>query len=317
MNKDIKDKDIKDTHIKKKKHKKGGQVIASGGFGCVFYPALKCKNNKTRKKKTISKLMTIKRTDKEYNEIMIIQNKLKSIPNYKNFFMVYDIDKPCEPSKLSLSDLINFKKKCSALPKDGITYKTINTKLNELKILNIPYGGVPVDDYLYENTSYFNLNTLNNSLIHLFEYGIIPMNEKNVYHCDIKDSNILVDDTKTNENDSLSTRLIDWGLSTTYIPYKNNPLPEVWRNRSLQYNVPFSIILFTDMFTTMYTNFINNYFNIYGSHDDNNRHIKIDKNRKILFEKKDEDKLFHFVLNFIYVLLERKSIGHYILINKI
>ena len=296
--------------IKDAKDIKGGKVIASGGFGCVFYPSLKCKNNKTRKKNTISKLMITKRADKEYNEIMIIQNKLKSISNFKDFFMVYNIDKPCEHNRLTSSDLNNFKKKCSALPKNGITYKNINTKLNELEILYVPYGGIPVDVYLHENDSFSNFYALNNSLVRLFEYGIVPMNEKNVYHCDIKDSNILVDDAKT--NDTLKTRLIDWGLSTTYLPYKNNPLPEVWRTRSLQYNVPFSVILFTDMFTSMYTNYINNYFNIYGS-----RHIKIDKNRKILFEKKDEDKLFQFVLNYIYILIEKKSIGHYKLINKI
>jgi hypothetical protein len=33
---------------------KGGKVIASGGFGCVFSPALKCKGSRTRSKnKTI------------------------------------------------------------------------------------------------------------------------------------------------------------------------------------------------------------------------------------------------------------------------
>ena len=35
---------------------KGGEVIASGGFGCVFSPALKCKNKKRTKNK-ITKLM--------------------------------------------------------------------------------------------------------------------------------------------------------------------------------------------------------------------------------------------------------------------
>jgi hypothetical protein len=30
---------------------KGGEVIASGGFGCVFSPALKCKNKKRTKNK--------------------------------------------------------------------------------------------------------------------------------------------------------------------------------------------------------------------------------------------------------------------------
>ena len=49
---------------------KGGKVIASGGFGCVFSPALKCKGAKIRRgKNSISKLLTKKHALSEYNEI--------------------------------------------------------------------------------------------------------------------------------------------------------------------------------------------------------------------------------------------------------
>lgn len=286
---------------KYKKSKQGGKVLASGGFGCVFFPALKCKNNKTRKNKAISKLMTIKHADKEYAEIVSIKAKLKNIPNYKRFFLVYDIDKPCEPNELTQEDLIKFKEKCSALPKNNITYKNINKSLNQLKILNVPYGGIAVDDYLNKNNSYANLYQLNNSLVNLLKNGIIPMNQKYIFHCDIKDSNILVDNTNQFE-----TRLIDWGLSTSYIPFKNNPLPNVWKNRSIQYNVPFSVILFSDIFINTYTNFINTYY------------IKnITNSGKIIFNEGDLDKVFKFVLNYVYLWLQKKGLGHYKFINKI
>ena len=36
---------------------KGGKVIASGGFGCIFKPALKCKGKDERAKDGITKLM--------------------------------------------------------------------------------------------------------------------------------------------------------------------------------------------------------------------------------------------------------------------
>jgi hypothetical protein len=36
----------------------GGKVIASGGYGCVFSPALKCEGTTKREKGKISKLMT-------------------------------------------------------------------------------------------------------------------------------------------------------------------------------------------------------------------------------------------------------------------
>ena len=47
---------------------KGGEAIASGGFGCVFSPSLKCKGTKKRDKNKISKLMTKKHAIQEYKE---------------------------------------------------------------------------------------------------------------------------------------------------------------------------------------------------------------------------------------------------------
>ena len=45
----------------------GGSAIASGGFGCVFKPSIKCKNKKT-KKNHVSKLMISKWDDIEIND---------------------------------------------------------------------------------------------------------------------------------------------------------------------------------------------------------------------------------------------------------
>ena len=50
------------------KNNKGGKVLASGGFGCVFSPQLKCKG-KTLKNKGISKLMKKEYAVNEYDEI--------------------------------------------------------------------------------------------------------------------------------------------------------------------------------------------------------------------------------------------------------
>ena len=47
----------------------GGKVIASGGYGCVFMEALKCKGSSKRQRGKISKLMTIKHSESEYDEI--------------------------------------------------------------------------------------------------------------------------------------------------------------------------------------------------------------------------------------------------------
>ena len=78
----------------------------------------------------------------------------------------------------------------------------------------MPFGGIPVDDYIFNDGSFDKLIPLNNSLIDLLRHGIIPMNNHHTYHCDIKDSNVLI----KSANDKVESRLIDWGLSIIYQP---------------------------------------------------------------------------------------------------
>ena len=47
-----------------KMYDKGGKVLASGGFGCVFSPALKCQGKTKRAEGKISKLMSVKHAKK-------------------------------------------------------------------------------------------------------------------------------------------------------------------------------------------------------------------------------------------------------------
>ena len=138
------------------KNNKGGKVLASGGYGCVFEPALKCEGEKNRQKGKISKLMTDKHATQEYEEINSIKQKLDRIKNYRDYFMIYDATL-CRPSKLQTSDLTEFTSKCTALPKNDITKANINSKLNEVMSLNLPNGGLPIDDYVYDNGSFSKL----------------------------------------------------------------------------------------------------------------------------------------------------------------
>ena len=273
---------------KSKKCKKGGNVLASGGFGCVFSPALRCAKSNTRKRGQVSKLMTTKHATKEYDEITQFKDRLNTIHNYSDYFLLDDITM-CNPAELTEGDLANFKQKCGALPKDNITRKNINESLDELMVLNMPNGGVPVDDFILEAVHFNELYNLNKSLIRLLKHGIVPMNKKYVYHCDIKDSNILVNGKAS----ALKTRLIDWGLSTVYIPYKNDPMPGVWVNRPLQYNVPFSVIIFSSAFVERYTDYI-----------DNNGQI-------------DENSLRPFVSDYLDFWMRERGQGHYRLIDSI
>ena len=89
----------KRTKTKRRRKINGGKVIASGGFGCVFSPALKCKGKTSRESNKISKLMTKKHAIDEYNEIEIIREKLEKIPNYGAYFLLSGINL-CEPASL-------------------------------------------------------------------------------------------------------------------------------------------------------------------------------------------------------------------------
>lgn len=268
---------------------KGGKVLASGGFGCVFTPALKCEDVAHREKNKVSKLMTESHAREEYEEITAFKSKLDSIKNYKDYFLIYDATL-CSPSKLTESDVANYTKKCSALKKSSITKNNINDNLDKLMLLNIPNGGLPVDDYIHDNGSYAKLYELHMSLIQLFKKGILPMNAKNIFHCDIKDSNVLVDETTT----PLKTRLIDWGLSTEYTPFKDEPFPKTWKNRPLQFNVPFSVIIFTDLFVEKYSAFLAD-----GG------------------DYREDEELRPFVLEYVTEWMKERGAGHYKFINEI
>jgi len=269
----------------------GGKIIASGGFGCIFKPALKCQDSETKETNKISKLMTIKHATDEYNQIQKFKNILNIIPNYTNYFLL-DNFTLCKPDKLTSSDLSNYTKKCKALKKKDITSKNINESLDKILTLNMPYGGIDVEkfinDYINQNnTINSNIKILNNSLINLLVNGILPMNKLNVFHCDIKDSNVLVNPTET----GLTTRLIDWGLSI--IHNHNEGIPKKLYRRPFQYNVPFSSILFNKEFLKMYNNF-----------------LKINS-------KPDNFQIREFIVNYIFVWNEIRGPGHLSAINDI
>jgi serine/threonine protein kinase len=267
---------------------KGGKVLASGGFGCVFSPALKCEDTKTREKDGVSKLMTTEHAVEEYEEITSIKAKLDSIKNYEDYFLLKDITL-CSPAKLAQTDLTAFDAKCSALKKTNITKKNINDNIQKLMTLNMPDGGIPVDDYINEAPDFRRFLALHTHLVKLLKKGIVPMNEKHVYHCDIKDSNVLV----KGEMASLKTRLIDWGLSTEYNPAGREAFPKTWRNRPLQFNVPFSVIIFSDSFVERYTKYITD-----GG-------------------ATEETQLKPFVVDYVISWMKERGAGHYKFINEI
>ena len=232
-----------------KKTRKGGKVIGSGGFGCVFRPALKCSKKRNRGSNMVSKLMTKRHAKKEYSTIKKIKKKVSEIPQYSSHFLINHVSS-CTPAPLTDSDLSNFDEKCKVMNKyDDITSKNVNENLNKLKSLNLPDGGISLTNYYGNMKSESDFEYINKQLIELLENGIIPMNQLGVYHGDIKEGNILF---------NLHTHrigLIDWGLSFS-TNSKNAKIPKLLKNKPLQYNLPFSIILFNSTFDKLYKEFL-------------------------------------------------------------
>ena len=118
-------------------------------------------------------------------------------------------------------------------------------------MLNEPDGGPELDEFIKTNYNNYNkLIAVNNSLIELLQYGIIPMNNLKIFHFDIKGSNILVSTVG-----AMYTRLIDWGLSHQLINNKDIMLDEI-SHRPFQFNLPYSIIIFNKKFGESYEQFL-------------------------------------------------------------
>lgn len=234
----------------------GGKIIDSGGFGCIFKPSLVCKSDENarnaRNNKYISKLMPIKSALSEYNNVNTFGKILKRIPNSNKYFLFNDT-KMCEPLNIPDDELTDFNEKCQVLSKKNINSKNVNKMLSGLSIMNMPYGGINIYEYLASTSdnsdNYINvINSLNALLIDLLQNAIIPMNRLKVYHADIKDTNILID-----VSNGASLKIIDWGLSFVY-DYKG--IPKNMYRRPFQYNVPYSNILFNKDFVKMYYVFL-------------------------------------------------------------
>jgi len=228
-----------------KRNKLGGEALTSGGFGCIFKPALKCKNSKKRTN-GVSKMSIEKYGNEEISEIKKIKDRLKSIKNYQKYYLL-ETDL-CIPDKLTEDDLKNFDEKCYALTRFNVNSKNVNSKLSNLTILNMPDAGVDLKEWLMEEKEITKekIFILNKVIIELLKNAVRPMNEKGVIHNDLKDSNIMI-------NNHLEARIIDWGLSGVVI---NKKIPKEILNRPLQYNTPFSSMIISNDFKLNYDIFL-------------------------------------------------------------
>lgn len=222
-------------HIKTR----GGKAIDAGSYGCVFKPALKCVDSSIPySAKNISKLMYTKDAEFEMSEMNKVEKYIKNIPNNDKYFLVSDTYS-CKPDTITdKEDLLSFDKKCGLFTKHGIDSYNVNDSLNKLELINMPNGGLSIENFILKMLEipdkYDAFIKLNNALIKLLVNGIIPINKLGFNHFDVKAGNILL-------SPDGNARLIDWGLAGDN---DGSTIPEAIKDRSIAFNMPFSDIFF-------------------------------------------------------------------------
>lgn len=238
----------------KKLNKKGGKAIDMGGYGCVFRPELKCRrsNNQSKKDKKkqefVSKLMLNKDAEEEWIELKKVNKIVSKIYNYNKYFLLKNFT-ICKPNFLTNNDFKNIKVcKYFFQNSDNLTKDYINSNINKYSIITMPYGGENLNNIIIDKR--VDIDFLNKLLISLLLNAIIPMNNLNLFHSDIKANNVLF------KNNNI--KLIDWGLAT-FITNKEKELLEIPisnKNLRLQFNCPFSRILFNKFFEDKLNKFL-------------------------------------------------------------
>jgi len=174
------------------KSRKGGKLLAEGGYGCIFIPGLNCNGSIMNNKKYISK---IQRFDESARNEIQIGKMIQNIGGFEDHFS--PILKFCNIDIASIKDKeIN---KCTILKKQS-SKKFIVMKLRYVD------GNDFIDYLISQKNSVQLVSNIILSYNHLLT-TISMLIENHILHYDIKGTNILFDIEKE------APILIDFGLS--------------------------------------------------------------------------------------------------------
>lgn len=235
-----------------------GRAIAAGGFGCVFKPAINCGNRVIAKKmqkngfEYITKVMIARYAREEMLEVKKILPIVKKIPHEKRYFLLDGIFECKNFGPLSAEDKIDFNSKCNNLGKIGINESNVNKKIRSLSAIYIPYGGESVSKIMKKLASDYNkdenrppllrkIGLVTLAMADVLENAVVPMNNLGLIHLDLKGDNMLLNADVLEDEKMPYIKIIDWGLAGTI---SGNNIPDAARDRPLQFNGPFSNILF-------------------------------------------------------------------------
>lgn len=249
--------------IKIRKNKKkvnsiydGGAAFVKGGFGCIFKPALNCKDSQLNTPPNyVSKLIDAKHGKREYMYIHNIKKRLEHLPaNIKKYFLLDNITM-CEPKPLTEQDKVKIEKVCDYILTDNtdkttqepINSQNINNNLDKFKIINMPELSISLSNYIKKkDLTPIELVNLNNNIIEYLTVVIPALYKNGVVHGDIKPDNLMF-----NVSDNNTLVVIDWGLSYVLDSDRKN-VPEALYTLGVQWHHPFSSFLFKKHVTEKY-----------------------------------------------------------------
>ncbi len=219
--------------------KYGGKFLDKGGYGCIYSPAIKCKNETRRKENSVSKIMEMEDLEIEKKHLDIV----KKLDPGQKYFITYIEE--CPLGKLDpQEDNLN---KCS------LTRKTVkNRGSDSLHQIVMKNGGKSL--YSMINSKKFmskylkNCPSLKSFLRHFYPIfeGLILLNKHELAHFDVKLENILFDGEKM--------RLIDFSIlsnkfnyikkNKTYFIYppdlvtsRKDELKDLWKNLIKRFSI--------------------------------------------------------------------------------
>lgn len=228
----------------------GGKAIASGGYGCVFRPAIACKGESKPRSNSISKLMTRTKAEAEMDEVRDAKSILEKIPDYSKYFALTNYHM-CVPGKLTEEDEKSFDVECRgplAVPlahvnKHPDTYRLVispdlGTDLSKAVKSMFKNAATTPGSEGYKDLLR-NLVNLNNTSADFLQNGLAKMARLRFYHSDVKPQNVMTDyNVELSKPSFTQMKLIDFGLA---LPHGGGA---EYVNTFIMFNAPVSGFMF-------------------------------------------------------------------------